>query len=412
MENYPLGIKVRIEPKQEGSGDPSPENVRPIVGINMLSMTQCGKNLLNPANMEKTVTQNGFTAERLADGRYHIYGTSDNNDAYINLLHGSNFPAFQANTPYTITLLGSNQLSPSIFLRIDGAWVNKPVSQTANSKTYVFDRVDFDTVLIRASVKGSGIEIDDIISVQITIGTEVQTSYEPYCGDTYNIALPETVYGGTLDLGTGNAEITWAIKTLEVAKFSYNTTINCLLGFNNPLPGIEKPANNTMVAGIKCNKAVSRSASAINGGNSGIGVDINGNIYFRSDGLTSLDDYISAFGDNITVAYKIAEPHTIQIDIRQITALPGVNTIYTDADGVIVTGAEDPKHAITKKVNGIAPDETGNVTLTAADVGALPVSGGDMTGPINMNGQSISGLNSPTEDTQAANKGYMDEKIN
>ena len=46
--------------------------------------------------------------------------------------------------------------------------------------------------------------------------------------------------------------------------------------------------------------------------------------------------------------------------------------------------------------------------LTAADVGALAVSGGDMEGAINMNGQPISGLNDPTEDTQAARKGYVD----
>ena len=60
------------------------------------------------------------------------------------------------------------------------------------------------------------------------------------------------------------------------------------------------------------------------------------------------------------------------------------------------------------KVNGIAPDETGNVTLTATDVDALPSSGGNMTGVINMNGHSISGLNDPTEESQAANKGYVD----
>lgn len=59
-------------------------------------------------------------------------------------------------------------------------------------------------------------------------------------------------------------------------------------------------------------------------------------------------------------------------------------------------------------VNSVSPDETGNVTLTAADVGALALSGGDMTGPINMNGQPVTGLNPPTEDTQAANKGYVD----
>ena len=61
-------------------------------------------------------------------------------------------------------------------------------------------------------------------------------------------------------------------------------------------------------------------------------------------------------------------------------------------------------------VNGIAPDETGNVTLTAADVGALPFAGGDMTGAINMNGQPIFGLNDPTEKSQVANKGYVDTK--
>lgn len=62
-------------------------------------------------------------------------------------------------------------------------------------------------------------------------------------------------------------------------------------------------------------------------------------------------------------------------------------------------------------VAGVSPDETGNVTLTAADVGALAVSGGDMTGAINMNGQPISGLNDPTEDTQAARKRYVDASV-
>ena len=59
-------------------------------------------------------------------------------------------------------------------------------------------------------------------------------------------------------------------------------------------------------------------------------------------------------------------------------------------------------------VNHVRPNEDGNVALTADDVGALPAAGGDMTGGINMNGQSISGLNDPTEGSQAARKGYVD----
>ena len=62
-------------------------------------------------------------------------------------------------------------------------------------------------------------------------------------------------------------------------------------------------------------------------------------------------------------------------------------------------------------VAGVSPDSAGNVPLTASNVGALPTTGGDMTGPIKMNGQPISGLNAPTEATQAANKGYVDTVI-
>lgn len=61
-------------------------------------------------------------------------------------------------------------------------------------------------------------------------------------------------------------------------------------------------------------------------------------------------------------------------------------------------------------VCGSDPDSDGNVDLTAGDVGALPTTGGAMTGAINMNGQPISGLNDPTENDQATRKKYVDDK--
>ena len=62
-------------------------------------------------------------------------------------------------------------------------------------------------------------------------------------------------------------------------------------------------------------------------------------------------------------------------------------------------------------VAGVSPDATGNVTLAAADVGALAVSGGDMTGAINMNGQPISGLNMPTANDHVANMGFVNQQV-
>lgn len=41
----------------------------------------------------------------------------------------------------------------------------------------------------------------------------------------------------------------------------------------------------------------------------------------------------------------------------------------------------------------------------------LPFSGGTMTGPIDMNGQSLNGLSEPTSDNQSATKKYVDTKV-
>ena len=59
-------------------------------------------------------------------------------------------------------------------------------------------------------------------------------------------------------------------------------------------------------------------------------------------------------------------------------------------------------------VCGVAPDDDGNIALTAKDVGALSCVGGAGQGQIDMGGQRLTGLADPTEDTDAAGKGYVD----
>lgn len=49
--------------------------------------------------------------------------------------------------------------------------------------------------------------------------------------------------------------------------------------------------------------------------------------------------------------------------------------------------------------------------ITEVLSGKLDKTGGTMEGPINMNGQSLSGLNAPTKDDEAATKGYVNELI-
>lgn len=122
-----------------------------------------------------------------------------------------------------------------------------------------------------------------------------------------------------------------------------------------------------------------------------------------------------------SVTYQVGDSGTIIPSGSWGSSIPVVSHgkyLWTKTEVQFNTGAPIVSYSVARmgidgtgsvsSVAGVSPDATGNVTLTAADVGALAVSGGDMTGAIDMNGQPISGLNDPTEDTQAARKGYVD----
>lgn len=53
VAGYPLGVKAKWEPVQEGSGTPSPENIRPIKGRDSVTVERCGQT--NTLTLPETV---------------------------------------------------------------------------------------------------------------------------------------------------------------------------------------------------------------------------------------------------------------------------------------------------------------------------------------------------------------------
>lgn len=65
---------------------------------------------------------------------------------------------------------------------------------------------------------------------------------------------------------------------------------------------------------------------------------------------------------------------------------------------------------VVRSVAGQLPDEAGGVALQARHIGALPASGGTMTGDIDLGGNALTNVKSPAAATDAATKGYVDGK--
>ena len=75
VAGYALGVKAMWEPAQEGTGTPSPENIRPIKGRDSVTVDRCGENVIEflstedsssdikiAVDAEKNITLNGTLA--------------------------------------------------------------------------------------------------------------------------------------------------------------------------------------------------------------------------------------------------------------------------------------------------------------------------------------------------------------
>lgn len=364
VENYPLGVKVSLEPVQEGSGDPSPDNIRPITGRDAVSVTRCGKNLLDFSSFTN------YTNWRMDIATEGNAPTTSANKGYILPVKASKTYTisfeFLGDTPskYLYIVKSINGVSERYQYITTETIVNKVVSFTPEDNEIWYLRLDgtYEEIAFNE-------QIEKIAYIQLELGSTA-TPYESYTGDTYNIALPETVYGGEADAVSGDGKETWKFVILNGTESWRSWGINA----NNPaVTGFYTYDINDydfINAKIICSNLAPEMGSW-GGKYAGVGFAKTGNtkylIYSVPTSLlpdisaghevASLKAYLAAqyaAGTPVQICYKLAEPVPFTATSAQpIPALSGVNTIYTDADGVVVTGAEDPKHTITELKNAI-----------------------------------------------------------
>lgn len=201
-----------IKPIQEGSGDPSPSNVRAITGRTGLTLHRTGKNLVDQSqlrsNGSEIVWEGNRAVATASNARYCMVSTP------LFLLKGGN--TYTLSCYLKVNARASGPYEPRIMFRNESFVVVKsnPVSSSFTegyvsvSYTVKTDTNMYLGMLITGSTAGSA-EVE-MSQLQLEVGSG-RTAFETYQGQEAALGFPSeagTVYGGTLDVLKGILTVT------------------------------------------------------------------------------------------------------------------------------------------------------------------------------------------------------------
>lgn len=326
--------KIGFLPVQEGSGDPSPTNIRPIIGWSGTTVNMAGKNLLNPV-VEKLIP--------FEDASYNHY--SLNNGVITttgNALAGF-VVSVKPSTRYTFSFTKQGNANLEIF-----AYAEIPDKIRNSDQMIAYQNqnsVDSFTIpsdcnyIVCAFV--STISSNVISEFQLELGSTI-SPYTEYTGSFYSVTFPDgqTVYGGTLDAVSGMLMVDRAMVTFDGDEYWYTYSPSNYDSFCFVTNETNKKVK---VQSSICNGYTNVTDSWGAGGNGKFGVFSDHSTlarwYFTRPNATFEKDvtaWKAWLSENpLQVCYELTTPYEIQLDPISIQTLIGDNTIWSDANGTI-----------------------------------------------------------------------------
>lgn len=344
VAGYPLGCKASWEPTQEGSGDPSPDNVRPIKGRDSVTVERCGENLLDAARIFPDIKiYHGVTFTNNKDGTITVDGIATRT-SYFDSLNTFFLPAGN----YTICATPNTRMS--VLRESDRAVL--AASQVGGFRAFTLAKNEVCDCFIACD----GTFSNEVIRPCIVQGA-VDTGWTQFHGDIYDLTLPRTIYGGTVDAVTGEGQETWETVTLDGTEpWAQNTSVSNPY-FIAPILHLGAFTLGSLMGICTVFPLVVINASTNNNGFNGW----NTALYIRWASLSTVDalkSYLAtqyAAGTPVQVCYKPKTPTSFTATGAQpIPALNGVNTVITDADSATATGRADPIKRITDLEDAVA----------------------------------------------------------
>lgn len=308
-------LVTHIEPVQEGEGDPSPDNVRPISGWDKVTAQRAGKNL---ANVPETIT---FTQ-----------GVSIWSDT-----PAGSYIVSCANTSTT------GEKNPVVdFLDKNNAVVATAENLTSGTVQTVNLNRDAAKIVFYANGYSYANSAGHSATIEQFMVSKTEGAYEPYQGQTLTANLPETVYSGTLDWGTG-------VLTVDMHPMVYDGSDDERWGYDGTVfyqHGLYMP-----VEYKKGGKVISTHYLNDTNAAQHIRLGESYGITVRDVNISSLEDFLSALNTSpMTAAYELAEPYTIQLTPQQLTMLRGTTNLWSNTGDTDLVYVADTKLYIDQAI--------------------------------------------------------------
>lgn len=353
FQDAPLNVVSVLEPRQSGSGDPSPDNIRPITGYDTLNLAAAGANLApTHSNFAGSL---GLTYS-VSDGKLTITGTATKNVRLDtqNLI----LPPGQ----YTLAPNNSVPAPVALYMRkSDGTQFGSINLASSTTAKHTFTLTETTEACVSLYIS-SGAELDVTVAIMLNAGAKKE--FELYQGNIYTVPIGQTVYGGRIDWNTGVLEVdrvTIAFDGSETWQLNTQDATEDMLFFLRLHDNLPASSAHTI-----CSHAPSAQSSPIN--DLGCFVSAKYSVIYLNLGETHTIDTFKAYlatqhatGNPMQVCYKLATPTTIQLTPHEISALPGVNTLY--GDGVLtVSGRKDIiwlTHSLIKRIEALEAQVAG-----------------------------------------------------
>ncbi len=319
-------LKVSVEAWQEGSGDPSPSNIRPIHGWSSASLYDTGVNLwdeeMEVGNIDTTTGANSYASNRLRSSNY----IAIKGGAAITIVCPTNGRYFEYDANYNY--IGNTQFSPT------GDYVTiTPSSNTA------YIRFILST--------NYGTTYNNDVSINYPSS---DTSYHAYQGKQCAQQFPSTIYGAEWDVVGGVLNNQYACINIPTdasvwletsnpnvpqGRYGYYTVGGAIP--NCKYSGGDANPNNVIIEFNMAKKGYSAS-DAVTATTFTVGVGMANyqtNIWINTDKATKTE-FLQWLSENpLQLKYPLATPTTIDLSPLSIRLLEGTNNLYADCGEVL-----------------------------------------------------------------------------